>query len=398
VLPGGVLTYAVTVQNHGGTAATPTLTDVVPANTTYTGPATEAWGPSCVAGEPAGTPCTQIVTVPAAKSATEPSSVTVHFTVTVDKTLPSGTTEIKNVALSTEGTCQVAEPACTASDPTPAELTTTKTLAEVNGKPAVSGQTVLPGDKLTYAITVENHGGTPATPTLTDRVPANTTYTGPATEGWGPTCVATPTPSPAGTACIQKVPVPAATATEPGKATVHFTVTVDDPLPSGTTEITNVVLSSEVGFSTGTCEVPEPACTATNPIAPTTPPPTTPPPTVPPPTVPPPTVPPPTVPPPKPVPGAASVHGPSECVVSNAQVYVTGRQIKSVTFHVGPVKTLKRPDKKGRYLVNINVRKLGFGVHRVKVVVVFQPSSKTKSKTMYVVVARCRPPRPAFTG
>jgi hypothetical protein len=84
--------------------------------------------------------------------------------------------------------------------------------------------------------------------------------------------------------------------------------------------------------------------------------------------------------------------------VSNAQVYVTGRQIKSVSFYLGPVKTLKRPDKKGRYLVNINVRKLGFGVHRVRVVVVFQPSSKTKPKTMYVVVARCRPPTPAFTG
>jgi hypothetical protein len=86
--------------------------------------------------------------------------------------------------------------------------------------------------------------------------------------------------------------------------------------------------------------------------------------------------------------------------VSNARVYVTGRQIKSVSFYLdGPhVKTLKRPDKKGRYLININARKLGFGVHRVRIVVVFQPSSKTKSKTMYVVVARCRPPRPVFTG
>jgi hypothetical protein len=100
------------------------------------------------------------------------------------------------------------------------------------------------------------------------------------------------------------------------------------------------------------------------------------------------------------VPGAASAHGPSECVVSNAQVYVTGRQIKSVTFYLdGPnVKTVTRPDKKGRYLININTRNMRAGVHRIKTVVNFVPSSKTKSKTMYVVVARCRPPRPVFTG
>jgi hypothetical protein len=191
------------------------------------------------------------------------------------------------------------------------------------------------------------------------------------------------------------VTVPAATATEAGKATVRFTVTVDEALPSGTTEISNVVTSSE-----GTCQVAEPACTVTDPT----------PPTVPPPTVPPPTVPPPTVPPgagvgaAKPaqhvVRGTAFAHGPSECVVSNARVYVTGRQIKSVTFYLdGPhVKTLKRADKKGRYLINIDAVKLGFGVHRVRIVVVFLPSSKTKSKTMHVLVARCRPPRPAFTG
>jgi hypothetical protein len=85
--------------------------------------------------------------------------------------------------------------------------------------------------------------------------------------------------------------------------------------------------------------------------------------------------------------------------VSNARVYVTGRQIKSVTFYLdGPIKTLKRPDGKGRYLVNINARRLAFGVNRVRIVVVFVPSSKTKSKTMHVVVARCRPPRPVVTG
>jgi hypothetical protein len=107
-------------------------------------------------------------------------------------------------------------------------------------------------------------------------------------------------------------------------------------------------------------------------------------------------------------PGTASAHGPSECVVTNAQVYVTGKQIQSVTFfppdppnaHVKRIlkTTVKRPDKKGRYLTNVNVRNLGPGVHRVRIVVQFVPSAKTKSKTLFVVVARCRPPRPVFTG
>jgi uncharacterized repeat protein (TIGR01451 family) len=389
VRPGDTLTYLITVTNSGGTPATPTLTDRVPANTTYAGVG-EGWE-HCVVEpvpSPAETPCTQVVPVPAA-TATEPSSVTVHFTVKVDDPLPSGAFEIRNVVTSDEGTCQVAEPACTATNPTPAELTTTKTLALVNGNLATPGQMILPGEKLTYDITVTNHGGTSATPTLTDPVPANTSYTGPATEGWGPSCVATP-PSPAGTACTQVVTVPAATATEVGKATVHFTLKVNETLPSGTTEITNVVTSSE-----GTCQVAEPACTVTDPVRP---------PTVPPPPVPPAPVPPPTFGPAKlaqtVVRGRAFAHGPSECVVGNARVYVTGRRIKSVTFYLdGPhVKTLKRPDKRGRYLVNINARTLGSGVQRVKMVVVFVPSSKTKSKTMYVLVARCRPPRPVFTG
>jgi uncharacterized repeat protein (TIGR01451 family) len=322
--------------------------------------------------------------------------VTVRFTVKVDDPLPSGTTEIKNVVTSDEGSCQQAEPRCTATNPTPAELTTTKTLSLVNGNPAAQGQTVLSGEVLTYDITVTNHGGSPATPTLTDHVPANTTYTGPATEGWGPSCVATP-PAPAGTPCTQVVTVPAATAAGPGSASVRFTVKVENPLTSSTTSITNVVTSSE-----GTCQVPEAECTATDPT----------PPPVPPPTVPPPPVPPPPVPPPEPpqnvvrgaasaqVRGTASAHGPRECVTGNARVYVRGRQIKSVTFYLdGPrVKTLKRPDKKGRYLININARKLGSRMHRVRIVVVFAPSSKTQPKTMRVVVARCPPPRPVFTG
>src|SRR5262249_20087103 len=259
--------YAITVTNRGGTPAEPTLTDKVPTDTTYAGEG-EGWE-TCVKGpppSPAGTACTQKVPVPAATTTT-PAEVTKTFTVKVDQPpLPSGTTQITNFVHSSQGPSSATElptePACEAKTGlTPAQLETTKKLAKVNGidvPPLGPTPTVLPGDTLTYAITVTNRGGTPAEPTLTDKVPTDTTYAGEG-EGWE-TCVKGPPPSPAGTACTQKVPVPAATTTGgPGKATVHFTVKVDNPLTSPASQITNTVHSSQ-----GTCSTApetEPGCT-----------------------------------------------------------------------------------------------------------------------------------------
>src|SRR5262249_56825190 len=219
------------------------------------------WEPSANGPPPGrrGTACTQKVPLPAA-TATTPAEVTKTFTVKVDQPpLPSGTTQITNFVHSSQGTCSATElptePACEAKTGlTPAQLETTKKLAKVNGidvPPLGPTPTVLPGDTLTYAITVTNRGGTPAEPTLTDKVPTDTTYAGEG-EGWE-TCVKGPPPSPAGTACTQKVPVPAATTTTPAEVTKTFTVKVDQPpLPSGTTQITNFVHSSQ-----GTCSATE---------------------------------------------------------------------------------------------------------------------------------------------
>ena len=62
------------------------------------------------------------------------------------------------------------------------------------------------------------------------------------------------------------------------------------------------------------------------------------------------------------------------------------------------VKTVAKPDKRGRYGITVNARKMRFGVHRVKAVVVFAPASQTKPRTLRIVVIRCRPPAPKFTG
>jgi hypothetical protein len=100
--------------------------------------------------------------------------------------------------------------------------------------------------------------------------------------------------------------------------------------------------------------------------------------------------------------GAASSHGPQACIATTAPVYVTGREIESVTFYMESPRrrlgTVTHPDHKGRFLIHVSARELRAHVHRVEMVVAFKPASKTEPKTMRVVVERCPPPRPRFTG
>src|SRR5262249_33226177 len=131
-----------------------------------------------------------------------PSTTVVTFTVRVDETLPANVTEISNFVTTNQGNCQQEAPECTASNPTPAVLQTKKELALVNGAKAGSGQTVQPGDVLTYDITITNSGG-PTTLALTERVPANTTYAGP--EGDWEGCVLAPSPTAPPKTCAKNV-------------------------------------------------------------------------------------------------------------------------------------------------------------------------------------------------
>jgi hypothetical protein len=102
----------------------------------------------------------------------------------------------------------------------------------------------------------------------------------------------------------------------------------------------------------------------------------------------------------KAVSGTATPSGPAGCVASSTQAYVTGRQIATATFYVDghKVKTLTKPDAHGRYGIKVNVRDKRYGVHRVKAVVTFMPGSETKPVTLHLVVIRCRPAAPKFTG
>jgi hypothetical protein len=100
--------------------------------------------------------------------------------------------------------------------------------------------------------------------------------------------------------------------------------------------------------------------------------------------------------------GVASAHGPATCIAPTKPVslYVSGRQIESATFYMDghKLKTVTRPDKSGRYGVTVKAQKVSFGVHRIKVIVVFVAKSQTKPATLHMAIFHCRPPMPKFTG
>ncbi len=125
-------------------------------------------------------------------------------------------------------------------------MNTVKVITSVNGAPATASTFVKGGDTVAYTITTSNPATTSGSTTLSDTVPTNTVYSG-SGEGWS--CASG---SPAGTQCDQLVDV------APGSSTsTTYTVTVANPIPAGTTSITNVATSTS-----GSC-----SCTASNPTA-----------------------------------------------------------------------------------------------------------------------------------
>ena len=152
-----------------------------------------------------------------------------------------------NNVSSLEGASNLVEASATLQVNAPSAINTIKKLRLVNGQPVPANYRAQPGHQLTYAITVTNSGG-PGSTTLTETVPAGTTYSGnAATEGWGnpSTCAA------AASTCTQVVPLPDQT-----PKTVNFTVTVEQ-LGDAT------AIANEVSSDNGDCS----SCTVITPIA-----------------------------------------------------------------------------------------------------------------------------------
>jgi hypothetical protein len=102
-------------------------------------------------------------------------------------------------------------------------------------------------------------------------------------------------------------------------------------------------------------------------------------------------------------PGSAKLRGPTGCPTSAAtKATVTGKRIVKVTFYVNgkKVKTLTRPDSKGRWSITLKPKTLPYGSHRVRAAVQFAADSQTKPKTLTLTFNRCRPAivSPKFTG
>lgn len=261
LLPGDTLSYTLTVRNTGNENATGvTLRDLVPAFTTYVPGSTRLNG--TVVADPstgvsalrdglliraAGT--TTAGRLPADATAAPASLATITFSVTVNSGTVAGTIISNQGTVNGTGEGGSAfpeqrsdDPATTASpDPTRdivgalPLLDAQKTVAIVgdNGTPGVAD----PGDVLRYTLVVSNSSAIPATGvTLTDAVPANTTYVADSTTLNG-AAVGQPdggvSPLAAGIA-VNSASAAAGTIAGNASATVVFDVQINGAVAAGT--------------------------------------------------------------------------------------------------------------------------------------------------------------------
>ncbi len=238
VTPGATVPYQLTYTNVGNIDLTGVvINETVPANTTFNAAASTA-GWTCANTSPAGTLCTLAVGSVAAGA-----TGTATFAVTAVTPFPAGATQLLNTAtVSDDGTNGPdATPGDnTGSDTTPVILAPSLSLTKSDG-----GVIATPGAVVPYVLTYANTGNVDLTGVvINETVPANTTFNAAAsTAGW--TCA---NASPAGTSCAFTVGSLAAGAT----GSVTFAVTIANPLPAGTTQLTNIATITDSGGTTTT--------------------------------------------------------------------------------------------------------------------------------------------------
>ena len=223
--PGEDLTYRITLTNNGGTTVTGfAVTDPLDINTTFV-------SADNLGAESGGIVTWIGLTVPAN------GNLVLTVIVKVNNPIPLGVTHVANLAYETGMT----PPVCTTTPGPQCVITPTAPIISVTK--ALSGESITtdgiaePGEDLTYTITVRNDGGTATTATIVNEtVPLYTTYVS-GTPTW--TCTLG---DPGGTPCTTLVNVPAHNGTQPGVATLVFTVKVVDPIPDGVTTIANAVV------------------------------------------------------------------------------------------------------------------------------------------------------------
>jgi uncharacterized repeat protein (TIGR01451 family) len=231
--PGSTLTYTINYANTGNQgAANVVLTETVPTGTTYVAAGSSAW--SCANGSPGGTTCT--LTIGTLNGGGAGSSAT--FIVTVNSPAAAGLANIVNTA-------SIDDDHANGADATPANNSKTDTDIldaapdlTLSKSPDVS--TIAPGQPIVYTLSYANVGNqTAANVVITETVPANTTFTtAGSSAGWS--C---PNGSPGGTTCTLSLGTVAAGT----NGTRTFAVTVVDPVPGGTTQVTNTATIADDG-------------------------------------------------------------------------------------------------------------------------------------------------------
>jgi len=95
---------------------------------------------------------------------------------------------------------------------------------------------------------------------------------------------------------------------------------------------------------------------------------------------------------------SSTLHRPAGCVKASAKLYVTGHNIKSVSYSLDGrhVRTVSTADSNGRYAVTIATGSLSLRAHQIVAVVTYRNGT---TRTLHSTVVRCQPPRlPLFTG
>lgn len=236
---GGALSWTLTVTNNGTNPSSGfVVTDTVPAGVTNVASPTAG----CTVSGSTVTCVGDALAVNASATITITGNAPSPFTTCISNSASVLGNEADPSSANDSASFQTCPPASSAS------ITTAKALTAINGAAPAAGQPVNAGDVLTYTITSTNAGQAAGATTLTETVPASTTYAGPDASAWSG--CAPGAASPAQCTTVQNVPANGSTSTT-------FTISA---LASDARSITNVVTSS----ADPACA----ACTVTVPLVP----------------------------------------------------------------------------------------------------------------------------------
>ena len=159
VYAGDILVYAITYKNTARESATVTITDSIPAHTTY------------VAGSADGNGVYSNGVITWVENVAPGATVTVSFKVKVND---EDNVTIKNVAEVKDG--KNSYTTNEVSNYTVEDVVGKEVFSDSDKTTNIDGKNVIEGDVLMYAISFKNNGKEKATVTITDTIPEHTTY------------------------------------------------------------------------------------------------------------------------------------------------------------------------------------------------------------------------------